>query len=801
LQYILKSLEGLGALQPKSENPSQQSVVASQLIGYIKDILAATPEHLLESSLCEDTITKIQQLDRHRMTSRILYHISVLARLVNAHKSLAAPDVHALPVPAIPSLPISSVVKSRNESPSPRSVPRQTPEASPLPASPPGEEPSRPPESPQIRQPLGELHTEPTTGTPHARPERKRGTPRDSRRTQPKSLRNSAKKVMCRICEEEYPQSVLKEHIKFCVKAANADLKDQRCDARLVNMLKLLEEHRQNIHPQGSMKDTYRKVVTLSATICSLQYGKNLEKGQHDCFAMLDTLQTTLANEVTYDDIGLITYLKRIILITEEKWNNMGAFARLRTDQKKHVNMWSVLSLLRPHMQTAPSSEPDELLFHNSTRVSIKDFELIKRISSGAYGKVYLARKKKSGDLFAIKIQSKSELLRKNMVDNVIAERQILTNVKTPFVVKLYYAFESEKDLFLVMEYCPGGDVSTLLHNLGAFDMDMARVYAAETVLSLESLHKMSYVHRDLKPDNLLVNAKGHLLLTDFGLSKIGALEEQQSVSSTQAPTKRSSGSSKAPSRTEKTDGNAQTDGKPRIVGTPDYLAPEMLLGTGHGPEVDWWALGIMIYEFLTGIPPFNAETPEDIFDRILRQDLIWPEDMDPEARSIISQLLNPDASKRLGHNGADEVKAHPFFAGINWDTLLQENREDIFVPQLDNPEDTSYHEDHRQSKGSSMESLPAISGQEFKGFAYTNTYSLSERTQSLANEDGDDDDDDDDDDEEEEEDEEEVEEEEEERKEGKDDEKVAEVPDEIRSSSEFNPVLTDPKDEKKIIK
>jgi len=273
------------------------------------------------------------------------------------------------------------------------------------------------------------------------------------------------------------------------------------------------------------------------------------------------------------------------------------------------------------------------------------------------------------------------------------------------------------------MEYCPGGDVATLLHNLGAFDMDMTQVYAAETVLSLESLHKMSYIHRDLKPDNLLVNEKGHLLLTDFGLSSIGVLEGQNQPSSESSNSSGSSGVAQTTTRQ-----------KPRIVGTPDYLAPEMLLGTGHGPEVDWWALGIMIYEFLTGVPPFNADTPEDIFDRILRHDLIWPEEMEPEARDIIDKLLNPDASQRLGHNGADEVKAHPFFAGINWDTLLQENREDIFVPHLDNPEDTSYHENHRQSKsGSSMDTFPISTGQDFKGFEFTNTDSLFERTLSLA--------------------------------------------------------------------
>ena len=364
---------------------------------------------------------------------------------------------------------------------------------------------------------------------------------------------------------------------------------------------------------------------------------------------------------------------------------------------------------------------------------------------------MYLARKKKTRDLYAVKIQNKSDLLRKNMVDSAIAERRILSNVRTPFVVTLYYAFQNERYLYLVMEYCPGGDVATLLHNLGAFELDMAQVYAAETVLSLESLHRMSYIHRDLKPDNLLINAKGHLLLTDFGLSSIGVLEEPNSASNSNSnsnsnsPGPQSSSSyaptavprSSSPSPSPSLGAEQQQQQRARIVGTPDYLAPEMLLGTGHGPEVDWWALGVMVYEFVAGVPPFNADTPEDIFDRILRRDIVWPPDMDAAARDLVDRLLTVDPAARLGHRGAAEVKAHPFFAGINWDTLLQESRDAIFVPQLDCPEDTSYHADHRQHRaGSSTDSPPLPAATDFSGFEFTNTERLEERNLLLANSD-----------------------------------------------------------------
>jgi len=501
------------------------------------------------------------------------------------------------------------------------------------------------------------------------------------------SLRSS-RLILCRICEEEYPQSWIKLHTEYCKRAVEFDKPETQCDNRLHTFVRLVKRHRKRIVGLGASyysQDTYVSIETIASQAISLRYGE--KDAVSRCWDLIMNLQKVLGN-LSYEDIGLVTYGRRIAVIMEEKWANLREFDKLRVNNKgpqHQADTWGLLALAKSQFTSdGPSlfeNRSEELLMHNNSRISIEDFKIIKKISSGAYGKVYLARKLKTKDLYAVKIQKKSDMLRKNMVENVMAERRILSNASNPYIVKLYYAFQNERYLYLVMEYCCGGDVATLLRNLVAFDIDMTRVYAAETVLSLVSLHKQSYVHRDLKPDNMLINAKGHIVLTDFGLSTMGVIDrtDKQRLDNI-----------------SNNDSSISPRQKPRVVGTPDYLAPEILMGTGHGgPEVDWWALGVIVYEFLTGVPPFSGDSPQEIFDRILRRDILWPKEMDPVARDFIDKLLVLNPDKRLGHNGADEVKSHPFFNGINWDTVYEENREDIFVPHLDDPEDTSYFDDH----------------------------------------------------------------------------------------------------------
>ncbi|KAK8685214.1 hypothetical protein V6N13_041220 [Hibiscus sabdariffa] len=241
-------------------------------------------------------------------------------------------------------------------------------------------------------------------------------------------------------------------------------------------------------------------------------------------------------------------------------------------------------------------------------RTSIDDFEIIKPISRGAFGRVFLAKKRTTGDLFAIKVLKKADMIRKNAVESTLAERDILISVRNPFVVRFFYSFTCRENLYLVMEYLNGGDLYSLLKNLGCLDEEVARVYIAEVVLALEYLHSLHVVHRDLKPDNLLIAHDGHIKLTDFGLSKVGLINSTDDLSGPAV-----SGTSLLDDEQPQlsaTEHQQERRKKRSAVGTPDYLAPEILLGTGHGATADWWSVGVILFELIVGIPPFNAEHP-----------------------------------------------------------------------------------------------------------------------------------------------------------------------------------------------
>lgn len=272
----------------------------------------------------------------------------------------------------------------------------------------------------------------------------------------------------------------------------------------------------------------------------------------------------------------------------------------------------------------------------------ISDFEIIKPISRGAFGSVYLARKHNTHDLYAIKALRKDDLIRKNMTSAVLTERRLLSLAQAPYTVMLYYAFESKDFLFLVMEYLNGGDLCSRLQMEGRFPETVARFYLAEIVQAVEYLHEHGIIHRDIKPDNMLLDGEGHVKLTDFGLAKLY---------SRRPPYYRG-----------------------RLLGTPEYMAPEVVRGLAHGTAVDWWALGVCMFEFLIGVPPFGGGAAEQIFAAVEGfEGVDWESfgafGLSAEARSLMDGLLDPDPGRRLGSQG---VKAHSFFSPIDWETLRE---------------------------------------------------------------------------------------------------------------------------------
>uniref|UniRef100_A0A9J7X0E7 non-specific serine/threonine protein kinase n=1 Tax=Cyprinus carpio carpio TaxID=630221 RepID=A0A9J7X0E7_CYPCA len=303
------------------------------------------------------------------------------------------------------------------------------------------------------------------------------------------------------------------------------------------------------------------------------------------------------------------------------------------------------------------------------------DFEMIKVISNGAYGAVYLVRHKETKQRFAMKKINKQNLMLRNQIQQAFVERDILTFAENPFVVSMYCSFETRKHLCMVMEYVEGGDCATLLKNMGPLPVDMARMYFAETVLALEYLHNYGIVHRDLKPDNLLVTSMGHIKLTDFGLSKVGLMNMTTNLY----------------------EGHIEKDAREfsdkQVCGTPEYIAPEVILRQGYGKPVDWWAMGIILYEFLVGCVPFFGDTPEELFGQVISDEINWPEGEDAppaDAQELITLLLRQNPLERLGTaGGAYEVKHHQFFHSLDWNSLLRQKAE--FIPQLESEDDTSY--------------------------------------------------------------------------------------------------------------
>uniref|UniRef100_A0A8C2TI92 non-specific serine/threonine protein kinase n=1 Tax=Coturnix japonica TaxID=93934 RepID=A0A8C2TI92_COTJA len=302
------------------------------------------------------------------------------------------------------------------------------------------------------------------------------------------------------------------------------------------------------------------------------------------------------------------------------------------------------------------------------------DFETIKLISNGAYGAVYLVRHRETRQRFALKKINKQNLILRNQIQQVFVERDILTFAENPFVVSMFCSFETKRHLCMVMEYVEGGDCATLLKNMGPLPVDMARMYFAETVLALEYLHNYGIVHRDLKPDNLLITSMGHIKLTDFGLSKIGLMNMTTNLY----------------------EGHMEKDTREfmdkQVCGTPEYIAPEVILIQGYGKPVDWWAMGIILYEFLVGCVPFFGDTPEELFGQVISDEIMWPEGdeaLPADAQDLITRLLRQCPLERLGTGGAHEVKHHAFFHHLDWNGLLRQKAE--FIPQLESEDDTSY--------------------------------------------------------------------------------------------------------------
>jgi len=382
-------------------------------------------------------------------------------------------------------------------------------------------------------------------------------------------------------------------------------------------------------------------------------------------------------------------------------------------------------------------------------KMCVEDFEPLKIIGRGAFGEVRLVRQKSTGEIFAMKKLKKSEMVRRGQVDHVKAERNLLAEVNSRTVVTLYYSFQDDQFLYLVMEYLPGGDVMTLLIRRDTLTEEETRFYLAQTVQALETIHAHNFIHRDIKPDNLLLDKDGHMKLSDFGLCKPVDPAYQQAVLPEILENEATSAEDAArglpaaddPKRAEEL-ANWQKNRRRlafSTVGTPDYIAPEVLLKKGYGLECDWWSVGAIMFEMLMGYPPFYSDEPMTTCRKIVhwRHHLRIPEDapISVEARDLIERLLC-DGDQRLGTSGGvDEIKSHKFFKGLDWNNLytMTPPYHPVVSHDLDTRNFEDFEEDENMRKKSqTLQDVEAEKDSNFVGYTYKNVEVVGDQVKKV---------------------------------------------------------------------
>eukprot|EP00475_Leptophrys_vorax_P030444 TRINITY_DN45628_c0_g1_i2.p1 TRINITY_DN45628_c0_g1~~TRINITY_DN45628_c0_g1_i2.p1 ORF type:complete len:375 (-),score=97.13 TRINITY_DN45628_c0_g1_i2:56-1180(-) len=334
----------------------------------------------------------------------------------------------------------------------------------------------------------------------------------------------------------------------------------------------------------------------------------------------------------------------------------------------------------------------DTMQVGNHERLSFEHFDLVKPLGKGAFGKVLLVAKKDTKKLYAMKILKKSFIVENHHVEHTMVERAILAAFDNPFIMSLRFAFQTETKLYLVMDYYQGGELLRHLERVQRFSEDQARFIIGEIIVAIGHLHSLHFIYRDLKPENILMDDAGHVCLTDFGLSK--KLDPDTPFATT-------------------------------FVGTPTYIPPEIIDQKPHGKEVDWWSLGVLLFELVVGVPPFIGENMNEVFDKILNDHVVFPEfpTLSDPLQDLISNLLNKDPSARLGHSKEDfeEIMTHPWFDPIDWEKMMKKELSPLYKPPAKNtpiPEEKATLEDAVAS--SMFDSNKDLLSVKFENFTYT---------------------------------------------------------------------------------